>query len=326
MNLKTNHKLPIALALILPGFNLLSNTMGIYTEFFLKRWLAGSIAIWTLWYLLLWISERFEKFRWLITIVCLLIGSFVLYWGLTLFIFGGDETKKLFFVIKYFSAAAIFLLIQHSISANSRLAELYVEKEKMQTENFKAQLNELKEKMEPHFLFNSLNTLRTMIHNSNPESEEFVMNLSHFYRQTLKVNSESVTKLNEELEIMNSYIFLMKTRNIGAVDFELNINPESKQMYLPVFGLQTLVENCFKHNRVSHQEALKIRIFTDEKNNIFVWNKKNPKFTITESSGFGLDSIKKRYELLGIDDGIEIRENEDEFEVRLKLLKNNMLN
>ncbi|WP_346985769.1 histidine kinase [Chryseobacterium sp. POE27] len=222
-------------------------------------------------------------------------------------------------MLNYFFAAVLFFIIQFALKANESISKLQLEKEQILLENYKVQLQELRTKVDPHFLFNSFNTLRTMIRNHHPSSEKFVMSLSNFYRLTLSLNNTSTTSLKDEIDVLKSYFFLMQTRNEGAIKVSIDVEESLLQKQIPTLSLQILAENCFKHNRISSSKPLEINIYTDN-NYIFIKNNRLPKLTVAEISGFGLENIAQRYALLKISDGILKSSDEEKFEVKLKLI------
>lgn len=314
--------LPIALAIILPGLNFFSNSEAavIRSYGFYERWFYASAVIYVLWYLLLWGSGIKTKHKHWIMPGVIIFFAVIVYALFALFVFKIPNTIKWAFIAKLFFAAVLFLIIQYALKANENISKLQLEKQQMQTENYKVQLQELRTKIDPHFLFNSFNTLRTMIRKNHPSSEQFVMNLSNFYRLTLNLNKASVTSLKDEIDVLKSYLFLLQTRNEGAIKVMMNIDENYLQKQLPTLSLQILAENCFKHNRTSSSNPLEIIIFIDENNYISVKNNRLPKLTTGETSGFGLENIAQRYTLLKIPDGIVKNVTDEFFEVKLKLI------
>ncbi|WP_449399567.1 sensor histidine kinase [Chryseobacterium wanjuense] len=189
----------------------------------------------------------------------------------------------------------------------------------MQTENYKVQLEALRTKADPHFLFNSLNTLRTMVRHRDPKSEQFILSLSDFYRQTLRYNESTLIKLIDEVKVLESYLFLMKNRNEEAIQISIHIAEELYEYQIPTLALQTVVENCFKHNMMTSKMPLNIDI-QSVANYIEIKNNVQPRITNSSSSGYGLENLKKRYELLNIENGMDIESTDDYFLVKLKLI------
>lgn len=313
----------IILAVLLPVWNIITNQMPIhYSLAFFYKWGLASCFLYLLWQFLYRISEKDEKYHWLkvgITVLFIASTAYVLF---VILLLQESEDIRWFFIIKFLMAVLLFILIQYGLKANNDRVKLQMEKQQMLAENYRVQLQELRTKVDPHFLFNSLNTLRAMVHNEHKDAEKFIMSLSDFYRQTLKYNELSIVPILEELKVLNSYLFLMDARNQGGMNVKIEVNEKFMPYKLPTLALQILLENCFKHNRMSVTNPLEISIYSTENEYICVKNNLQPKMTPMEPSGYGLKNIRKRYELLGIvDEPIIVDQNEEFFQVKLKLIR-----
>ncbi len=321
MKIKINTILPAALALILPWLNLFSTADSIngYTLEFYWKWGCASLVLYTLWYVLLASSQIEGKYKTISRIAVVSVFLFLIYLFFSLMVFKDNTHIKWVFFGKFASAAILFSIIQYALKASRDIARLKLEKEQIQTENYRAQLQELRLKIDPHFLFNSMNTLRTMVRSGNLHSEEFIINLSNFYRQTLRLNHSSAVSLLEEVEVLKSFLFLMQMRNEGKLKVDLSIDEKWSLHLIPTLCLQIVVENCFKHNQASAAHPLEISVRTED-GFISIKNNLQPKLSKSETSGYGLENIKRRYELLGITDGIIVEQSAEYFEVKLKLM------
>jgi tetratricopeptide (TPR) repeat protein len=213
------------------------------------------------------------------------------------------------------------ILTQQKHKVEEENVELEQQKEEIQIENYKAQLKVLQSQVDPHFLFNAFNTLRTMVRNQHTNAEKYVMSLSDLYRQALMHHDENIVPLSKELDVLKSYLFLMKSRNENAVLVDIDIDEHLFEHHLPTMALQIVVENCFKHNSMSSKKPLNIDITSTEDSYIEVCNNLQPKIGEVKSSGHGLEILKKKYELLNIQDGLLIEKTPGEFCVKLKLIK-----
>ncbi len=194
-----------------------------------------------------------------------------------------------------------------------------------QTEKGKAEaeLKLLKSQIDPHFLFNNLNILSSLIKKDTDRADNFITRFSNLYRYMLSSGDKDFVGMNEELRFLDDYVYLLNQRFGTAYQIENNIDREVAYQYiiLPA-ALQGLVENAVKHNEGSRNEPLKITI--DIKNEtIRVANAIRPKMTQPNSTGTGLKNLQARYELL-TNKSIQITEEQGLFEVRLPLIK--MLN
>ena len=187
---------------------------------------------------------------------------------------------------------------------------------KLEKDNLEASYNALKSQVNPHFLFNSLNSLMSLLEN-NPTAEQYVQDLSDFLRYVLMSNDREVVTLEEELENLQKYIHLQKLRFQENLQVEIQVQPASLQYNLPPLTLQILLENCIKHNVISAKKPLKIRIF-DSGENILVVNNRQPK-QAEESTGHGLKNIEGRYRFIS-GEPIKIESDEKQFSVTVPLI------
>lgn len=323
MKLPVEKILPIILCLILPVLNAVT-TKGLVQideidRWLILRWLAISTMLYILWHLLAYFSDKAEKNKWIKAVIAVVVFLIITYNIFLLTPFFRNSSFKWMFVFKYFLAVMPFLIIQYAFRASKKVAQLELEKQQMQTENYKVQLEALRTKVDPHFLFNSLNTLRTMIRHQHPKSEQFVLSLSDFYRQTLNYNEAALIRVSDEVKVLESYLFLIKNRNEQAVQIKLHIPEALAEKQIPVMALQTVVENCFKHNTMTSKNPLMITIRGISEDRLEISNNIQQKLTSETSSKYGLNSLKKRYELIGIRDGVEVIKNEETFTVKLKV-------
>lgn len=194
-----------------------------------------------------------------------------------------------------------------------REASLVKEKLESQFETLKSQIN-------PHFLFNNFNTLITIIEENPTIAVEYVEKLSDFYRSILQYREQQTIPLNEELKIVRDYVFLLKKR--FGDNFIMNIEVQDlKQANVVPLTLQMLVENAIKHNVISKHDPLTVRIVQDDSGYITICNNLQKKIIPEHSTGFGLESIVKRYGLL-TKRKVMIREERNEFKVSIPLMSN----
>ncbi|MBL0337092.1 MAG: histidine kinase [Chitinophagaceae bacterium] len=192
------------------------------------------------------------------------------------------------------------------------------EKETLKQENLKAQLNALRTQVNPHFLFNNLNTLSSVIPENPQQAIDFVQQLSKVYRHILEMRDEQSIQLKEELDVLKAYAFLLKTRFGNSLDINIRVAQEKLQQKVVPLSLQILMENAIKHNIVSVDKPLTIDVFT-EGGNLVVNNNLQKKKQLIESTGIGLENIRTRYKLVS-EKEVEVKETDGQFSVRLPLL------
>ncbi|MBC7846364.1 MAG: histidine kinase [Flavobacterium sp.] len=181
-----------------------------------------------------------------------------------------------------------------------------------------AQYELLKQQINPHFLFNSLNTLKSMVETRDEHTVEFILKLSDFYRFTLESRKLDLIRLKEELEIVKAYMFLLKSRFEDGIDLNIAVEENALDSFIPPFTLQLLLENCVKHNIVSLDKPLRIRIYSQD-NFIIVENPIQLKTTAETSTGIGLENINQRYLHL-LDKKIEITDANTTFAIKLPII------
>lgn len=177
---------------------------------------------------------------------------------------------------------------------------LFTEKRalELQEEITKIKFEILKNQINPHFLFNSLNTLSILIKRDSAKAQQFIEEFSKIYRYVLETIEKPLVSLEEELDFCYSYFFLQKIRFGDKISFSINISAEYMNSMLPPLSLQTVIENALKHNQSSDKSPLEIKIFTKD-NNIVVENMIAKKsFAIKSSTGTGQKNLIKRYKIV----------------------------
>ena len=185
--------------------------------------------------------------------------------------------------------------------------------------NIQSQFEALKKQLDPHFLFNSLNTLASLIDDENEPAQQYLERLSDVYRYVLETRDKTTVSLQDELDFLEAYVYLNKVRFRDNLQIEQQLSEAYRHKHIPALSLQLLVENAIKHNVISREHPLVIRIFEQE-GQLVVENTKRMKSTFGHSTKIGLQNIIHRYELL-TSQPIEVINNEDLFSVRLPLLQ-----
>lgn len=182
-----------------------------------------------------------------------------------------------------------------------------------------AQYNALKSRVNPHFLFNSLNTLASLIYESPDKATDFVSKLSGVYRYVLKSNEKDLATIKEELEMAKTFVFLLKTRFEDDLNIDFEIK-EDLEGFIPPLSLQLLIENAVKHNVVSPDSNLNIKVF-NKGGKVHVSNSLNKKeVDLNNSSKTGLNQIKQRYEIYKTE-GFKFYKTDSEFIVELPIIQ-----
>ena len=194
-----------------------------------------------------------------------------------------------------------------------------LEIEKLRSESLQNQFESLKNKMSPHFLFNTLSAVNTLIRKSPAIAEQYVNHLSQVLRYSLQSNEKKTVTLYDEMEFTKSYLFLIEMRYGENLTIKTEIDERFMNMELPPLTIQTLLENAVKHNEISIKKPLSIFIHTSENTELVVRNRIQTKLTADEGTGFGLSNLSKQFQLLGEKD-IQIIQEENEFIVKIPLI------
>lgn len=252
-----------------------------------------------------------------------LLIAFALFLGLYLFYFlRGDAPFSEFlpsllqFELKPFISAtvigfalgALFFFYTQWADALKRMQKLKEEKLIFQYETLKNQVN-------PHFLFNSLNTLSSLVRKDVELSEKFIQKLSMVYRYVLENQDKELVSVEDELAFVQDFFYLQQIRDEGKVELKIEENGAKESKIIPV-SLQMLVENAIKHNKVSRKEPLIITIHFEGLDKVVVRNSLQPKEQLNPSSGIGLKNLDERCKLI-LGRETEIQKTADEFIVKL---------
>lgn len=192
--------------------------------------------------------------------------------------------------------------------------------EELKNQQIRTQFEVLQNQMSPHFLFNSLNTLTTLIAEDQDIAIEFTEKLSEVYRYILQNKEKELVELEEELIFVKAYVFLLKMRYPENLNVEFNVGEEHSKQHIAPLTIQMLVENAIKHNIVSKAKPLYIEIYVENGKSIIVKNNLQQKKVIEKSTKTGLANIRKRYQYFG-KEGIDVITTANNFMVAVPLLK-----
>jgi two-component system LytT family sensor kinase len=208
-------------------------------------------------------------------------------------------------------------LAEFGFLINERYRKSLAEVEKFRKENAEYQFEMLKLQLNPHFLFNSLNTLSSLVYEDASKASEFIRRLSDVYRYVLDNRTKELVTLKEEMDFINAFAFLQGLRFQGMIDFRFEISENSFSRKIAPMTLQLLVENAIKHNIASSKQPLTITILSRE-DDLIVTNNLQPKAE-HGGTGVGLKNITSRYGFLTARQ-IEIRRENDNFKVVIPLI------
>ena len=231
--------------------------------------------------------------------------------------FFADESIEYYYVS--FLISVVVSAIFYTVYYYQNKQETKVTEQKIIAGTASAKFDALKNQLDPHFLFNSLNVLSALIE-ENPESAtRFTTSLSKVYRYVLEQKSKELVPLEEELKFAKLYMSLLTVRFEDSIVFSSPSHLSNPQAKVVPLSLQLLLENAVKHNQVTSSKKLYISIY-EENGTLVVSNNVQQKQSLKESTGVGLQNIKDRYALL-TDMPVVINKNREEFSVAIPILK-----
>jgi hypothetical protein len=243
-----------------------------------------------------------------------------LYWPFFNSINGEDYGQIMF---KNIATAVVITMIASAIWEASFLFSQWraseVQAALLAKENAQSQFQSLKNQVNPHFLFNSLNALSALVHSDPDKAEDFIDEFAKIYRYVLDVKDHNVVALSAELDFLESFMFLQQIRFGDNLKVEKNVPNEKFEHYLPPLALQELIENAIKHNEVSTQRPLTVAVYV-EGNVLVVENPIQPRKEIVQSTKTGLANLTQRYNLFG-DKAPEFLNENGQFVARLPLIE-----
>ena len=252
----------------------------------------------------------------LIGLFLLRVATSMFYYGIAFEVFIDNETFKPYQFGLWITLTIV--IIFHVIYFYNDYQKNKIKEQKVIAGTASAKFDALKNQLDPHFLFNSLNVLTSLIEENPDNAQRFTTSLSKVYRYVLEQKNKDIITVDEELDFARTYMSLLKMRFEDSIIFEIPekaSNPESKVVPL---SLQLLLENAVKHNMVTSSKPLHIKIYEDG-DNLIVENTLQPKQIVKKSSGVGLDNIKQRYQLL-TNKKVQINQGANHFAVAIPML------
>ncbi len=225
---------------------------------------------------------------------------------------------RMFYVINE-TLSFLYISVLTGLKVFDQLQKTRIRKKQLELAHAHAHAESLKNQISPHFLFNSLNALSSLIYVNPSKAQHFIEQLLNVFQYVLKNKDHELITLKEEVDFACSYFYLLKIRFRNNIRLQMELAPETLNQLLPPLSLQMLIENAVKHNIVSHDEPLRIAI-SSENNSIVVRNNLQQRKHIEASTGIGLKNIADRYRYL-TDAHIDIQKSENEFVAKLPLIK-----
>jgi LytS/YehU family sensor histidine kinase len=232
------------------------------------------------------------------------------------------SVKGWFFIILRIVLFNAGILVTKYLYDNSlEQRRILVENEALKREHINAVHESLKQQVDPHFLFNSLNTLQSLVKQDSTQALNFIAELSIVYRYMLLRRDSKYVTVKDEIDFLSSYLYLLTIRFGQAITTQIDVDDRFLNSLIPPHTLQLLAENAVKHNKLSVRNPLKIRIYS-EGGYLIVSNNLSEKVNESTGSGVGLSNINSRYKLL-FGKKIMIKKEAEFFNVYLPIIDNN---
>lgn len=226
----------------------------------------------------------------------------------------------------------IYSLVNFSIFSYNQYAVVHIEKLRIDRDQLKLQFEALKNQLSPHFLFNSLNTISSLIYKDIKLSENYIRKLAVTYQYILNTDDQRLIRLDREIEMVQAYYFMQKIKYEDCINMDVNLSPSLNSTMIPPLSVQMLIENALKHNLINEEKQLKIEIYDEDQKYIVVRNNFIPKPELLkignnlvdrpkngDSHKIGLTNIRKRY-MYFANKNIEVV-FDDYFTVKLPVIK-----
>lgn len=279
-----------------------------------------------LWLLAAWFYYLFRaRFRFMNPVLFFLTGEIMIWTIIFIRQIGqGGEDNFFWEVISFHVVFTVFhaviFFMQRSQILERERGIVVLENERLLQENLKSQYETLKQQINPHFLFNSLNAVKSMIYTHPEQAEKYIIQLSHVYRYVLNNRLKPLMSVSEELAFTDAYIHLLKIRYEDNLVIDQRIPDRFRDFFIVPLSLQMLIENAVKHNVVSSDAPLSITL-TVKDEQFVVTNSLNPRQEVEGAGNFGLHNLKMQYSYLGNYE-IKIISTNGHFEVTLPLIEN----
>ena len=216
--------------------------------------------------------------------------------------------------------AAVITTICSFLHLLMQQEKLQEENRKLRMENVENKYESLKNQLNPHMFFNSLNTLQALVREDPDKAQHYINELSKVLRYTLQQSDQQCASLSSEIALAKAYIYLLEVRYEDNITFHIDIDDTYLEYQLPPISIQHLIENAVKHNEISSRNQLEVTLETRPDGCLHVFNTIHARRAPLSRSGIGLENLSKRYKLL-FHEEIEISKTNNLFTVKLPLIK-----
>lgn len=294
-----------------------------YLTYFVFRYLFFSVLIWIL------IKYNLQKIRTLVfnkrlihTFIITAIAYLVYVLATLLFNYKGDCFTGIL-LFQFFVVFIICAFVGHVSFLNSEQMRKEQEIEQLKTENLQSRYDALTNQINPHFFFNSLNGLTSLIRKKNEENAlEYVNKMSDVFRYVLQSDKKGLVTLGEELDFLKAFFYMMEIRFANKLIFKINVPDEKRNLKVPVLSLLPLIDNVVVHNTIDSEHKMEVNICLNPQMELSVSNPVFPKLTAPDTNGTGLKNLENRFLLL-MNKQIRIVDDGTRFTVYLPLKNDN---
>lgn len=270
-----------------------------------------------------WLKSPFKKLALTIVMEVFIVLTILLIVQIAFLLIKKNSIDELFGQLSVGFIWAVSMTVIGIAIANGALffknwKQSALNEEILKREKLAIEYEALRNQVNPHFLFNSLTALTTLVHQDADKAEAFIRKFSDVYRYVLENGKLEIVSLQNELSLIENMAYLYQYRHGDNLKIELDLDPSDEKSILPM-ALQMLLENALKHNVISEEKPLKVKIFEDG-DYVVVWNNLQLKNSVADSNNVGLSNIRLRYSYLS-DKPVSIEKAEHYFQVKIPILK-----
>ena len=249
-----------------------------------------------------WEQKNLRRLVYEVVIVLVIVTILTIITSVASMMFSDDDGSDrdtrfvvLTMLLFYIVVTMVFAFHEY-ISLNEDKDEYQHIAKDLERQNYISRYEALKNQVNPHFLFNSLNVLSSLIYSDISLSDKFIRKFSEVFRYVLELNNQELVTLKREIEFINSYFFLQKIRHEEAISLSIRISSEDLDKLIPPMALQIIVENAFKHNMISNLSPLRVELYTCN-HKLIIRNNYQARSDSVSSTGIGQKNLMDRYKL-----------------------------
>ncbi|WP_316822952.1 sensor histidine kinase [Pedobacter gandavensis] len=246
-------------------------------------------------------------------------AAFIIYGGISFLVYKKVKHYGSLVLFQFFIVSILNTLMGHILTLYSEQRKKEQEIEELKIKNLQSRYDALTNQINPHFFFNSLNGLTSLIRKkNNEETLTYVNKLSDVFRYILQSDKKGLVTLGEELSFVDAFRYMMEVRFANKLEYQIDIDPRALTQKIPVLSILPLLDNIVVHNMIDSEHKMLIRIFMNEKDELVVSNPIYPKLSPALSNGTGLENLEGRFQLL-MDKQIRVENKGNVFNVYLPL-------